>query len=138
MDKPSQYCRTEILGHVLDGTDGNSDEIYAESWKAVLLQCENKLEPSDYEKAVEIKDMQTFHHELDILREQYSNEAPQHVIMLLYPTLPHYEQFSRSFVRMMSEKVEVSMMWGLLFLVIKVRITSHSAVEHFLTEQSSP
>ena len=42
--------------------------------------------------------------------------------MLLYPILPHYEQFSKYFVDMLSEKVETSMMWGLLFLVIKVRL----------------
>lgn len=35
--------------------------------------------------------------------------------------LDHYETFAQFFVSMMSHKIEVSMMWGLLFLVVKVR-----------------
>jgi len=43
--------------------------------------------------------------------------------MLIYPTLDHYEKFAQNFVNMMAKPVDMSMMWGLLFLVFKVRET---------------
>lgn len=106
---------------------GNSDEIYIVSWNAVIEQCKTKLEPGDYKRALEVTDRDTFRSELDKLQAQYTQDAPRHVILLLYPTLPHYEQFSEFFVKMMSEKVETSVMWGLLFLVVKVRVPSSRA-----------
>jgi hypothetical protein len=49
--------------------------------------------------------------------------------MLLYPTLDHDEQFARSFVKIMSNKVEVSMLWGLLSLVIKLSLESQGMID---------
>lgn len=46
--------------------------------------------------------------------------------MLLIPTLDHYEQFANSFVHLMHNEIEVSMMWGLLHLVLKVSLYSTS------------
>jgi hypothetical protein len=55
------------------------------------------------------------------LRTQYSEDTQKRVISLLYPALDNYDQFAVSFVKMMAEAVDVSMLWGLLYLVIKVR-----------------
>ena len=98
-----------------------SDEIYIESWKATLEECKKKLEPSDHQRALEIKTLEDFRLELDKLQKEYREDAPKHVIMLLYPTLDHYDQFTQSFVKMMAQAVETSMLWGLLYLVVKVR-----------------
>lgn len=95
-----------------------------ESWKAVLAQCDKQLEPKDRDKAVEVNNVNDFRTELNrLLDEEYpedNDSAPRHVIMLLLPTLDHYDQFSQSFVKMMSQQVETSMLWGLLYLVLKV------------------
>ena len=69
---------------------------------------------------LEIKEIDTFSKELEKLQTFYPDEGSKHVIMLLYPALIHYERFSTSFVKIMSNKVKTSMIWGLLFLVIKV------------------
>lgn len=56
------------------------------------------------------------------MRARYEGDlAKTEVLMLLIPILGHYDQFAESFVRLMQNKVEVSMMRGLLYLVIKVR-----------------
>jgi hypothetical protein len=41
--------------------------------------------------------------------------------MLVFPVLDQFETFITFFVNMMSKPVDVSMLWGLLFLVITVR-----------------
>ena len=69
-----------------------------------------------------MKNIDRFRTELNRLLDEYPNEAdaPRHVILLLYPTLGHFEQITETFVKMMSQQVETSMLWGLLYLVIKV------------------
>lgn len=63
-----------------------------------------------------MKNVEDFRTELNRLLEDYPDEedAPRHAILLLYPMLDHFEQFTQSFVKMMSQKVETSMLWGLL------------------------
>lgn len=80
------------------------------------------MERLDYERALQVKSAGDFRKELDQLQKEYSTDAPRHVIGLLYPTLDHYDQFAQSFVRMMAQSVETSMLWGLLSLVIKVSL----------------
>ena len=106
-----------------------SDHIYIESWKATLAECEKRLEPGDHARALEIKSTDDFRKELDKMKNEYSDADPVHVIMLLYPALDHYEQFAQYFVKMMSNKVEVSTLWGLLFLVIKLSLESHGTID---------
>lgn len=74
----------------------------------------------DYERASGVNNAEEFKKELDQLKNTYSEEAPLHVIGLLYPALDHYEQFAQSFIKMMARFVEISMLWGLLYLVVKV------------------
>jgi len=91
----------------------------------VLAECDKALEPEDQERAISVKNIDDFRTELDRLLKAYQDEADaaRHVIVLLSPTLDHYEQFTESFVEMMSQKVETSMLWGLLCLVVEVRST---------------
>lgn len=65
---------------------------------------------------------QTFRHGLTSLAHEVHNTQSEHadLLLLVVPTLEHYEQFADSFVALMLNKVDISMMWGLLFLVIKV------------------
>jgi hypothetical protein len=86
-----------------------------------LEQCEKKLEHADHERALEVKTLQDFRLELDKLQQEYPEDAPKHVVLLLCPTLDHYEEFTQSFVKMMSNAVETFPLWSLLFLVIKAR-----------------
>lgn len=96
-----------------------SDEIYIESWKATLSLCEQRLEPTDYERATEVSNIEECKKELDQLQNVYSEDTPLYVIGLLYSTLDHYEQLTRSFIKMMAYAVDLSMIWGLLYLVVK-------------------
>jgi membrane protease subunit (stomatin/prohibitin family) len=75
----------------------------------------------DYKYALQVQDINKFRQELAKLRTQYSEDTQKRVISLLYPALDNYDQFAVSFVKMMAEAVDVSMLWGLLYLVIKVR-----------------
>lgn len=80
-----------------------SDGIYIQSWKGVLRQCEKKLEPDDYERALMVETLETFCDELNKLQALYVAEGPKQVILLLYPALPHCEEFSKSYVKLLSE-----------------------------------
>lgn len=50
---------------------------------------------------------------------------------MLFPAVEHYETFAQSFVSLMAHSVDVSMLWGLLFLVVKV-----SSIPVLLTESN--
>ncbi|KAL8690231.1 MAG: hypothetical protein Q9224_004454, partial [Gallowayella concinna] len=70
-----------------------------ESWKAALDECEKKLEPVDRDRALEVNNMHDFRNELNRLLDEYPDDAdaPRHVvILLLFPTLDHFEQFTQS------------------------------------------
>lgn len=99
-----------------------SDQIYIKSWEATLGQCEKKLEPMDREKAMMLKSAGDFRRELDELQKEFMDESSIQVILLLYPVVGNYEIFATFFVSMMDDAVEVSMMWGLLYLVVRVKI----------------
>jgi len=98
----------------------SSAEIYHQSWAAVLAKCQLKLERNDYTRALAIKTPENFRTALGQMYDENQEEASREVIMLLYPVIDHYESFAKSFVAMMAVSVDVSMMWGLLFLVVKV------------------
>ncbi|KAL8896345.1 MAG: hypothetical protein Q9207_007750 [Kuettlingeria erythrocarpa] len=99
--------------------------------EAALAECDKKLEPIDRERAQEVNNIDDFRNELNRLLDEYPDDAdaPRHVILLLYPTLDHFEQFTQSFVKMMSQKVETCMLWGLLYLVIKLSLESRGTIE---------
>ena len=70
---------------------------------------------------MEIKSVELFRTRLDNMLQQHPEGSPEaDVLLLIIPTLDHYDDFANSFVQLMLNKVDVSMMWGLLFLVIKV------------------
>ncbi|KAF4458057.1 NB-ARC and TPR domain protein [Fusarium austroafricanum] len=98
------------------------DEIYAEAWLAAIAECERKLDPVDYGRALQVKSVQDFRNELVGLT--YADDKPKKAISLIYPTLDHYEAFAQNFVNMMADPVDTSMMWGLLFLVFEVALGS--------------
>jgi hypothetical protein len=98
-----------------------SDKLYIEAWDAALARCREKLEDHDHERALQVKTVDDFCKELQNLEIEFDDEGSLHVIRLLYPILNHYHTFAQFFVEMMAHKIEVSMMWGLLFLVVKVR-----------------
>lgn len=56
--------------------------------------------------------------------DDFPNDPSRHVVMLLIPTIKHYEMFANMFVQIMAQSVDVSMLWGLLFLVVKVQYIS--------------
>jgi len=86
------------------------------------VRCKEKLEQDDHDRALQVKTGDDFRKELGKLESEFTDEGSLHVIRLLYPILDHYETFAQFFVAMMSHNIEVSMMWGLLFLVVKVRL----------------
>jgi hypothetical protein len=48
----------------------------------------------DYERALEVKDIDGFRVKLDKLQREYCENAPRHVVMPLYPILELYDQFA--------------------------------------------
>lgn len=77
-----------------------------------------------------VKSAELFRDQLSSLLENYTQSSEQAgVPLLVIPILEHYEQFANSFVALMRNKVDVSMMWGLLFLVIKVLPPEHLHVQ---------
>ncbi|KAI0139030.1 hypothetical protein F4776DRAFT_47404 [Hypoxylon sp. NC0597] len=104
------------------------DEIYTESWQESVKECERTLERYDYERALQVKSPQNFREELGKLFIEYPDEPSKKAIILIYPTLDHYETFARNFVDMMANPVDTSMMWGLLFLVFKLALGSTGPV----------
>ena len=101
--------------------DIGSDHIYIEAWKSTIARCVERLTNNDFREALAIKSAKLFRSHIEQMLDQYDDGSTEaEVLRLLIPTLEHYDQFSYSFVELMRKEVEVSMMWGLLFLVIKV------------------
>jgi hypothetical protein len=98
----------------------HSDEIYIKCWETALEQCEKKLEGPDYEGAMKMKNANDFRGGLDALRNEFMDETSVQVLLLLYPIVGNYELFATFFVGMMNNAVDTSMMWGLLYLVVRV------------------
>ena len=98
--------------------------IYIQSWQTVISRCETSLERNDHAEALKVQTIESFTRKLrDLQREHTHNVASMQVIGMLYPTLNHYDVFASSFVKMLEHKVETSMLWGLLYLVIKIYIS---------------
>ncbi|KAF0329893.1 transcriptional xre family [Colletotrichum asianum] len=104
------------------------DEIYSQSWRDALKECERTLERHDHERALGVKSIQDFRAELGKLTAEYKDEQSINAIRLIHPTLDHYETFAENFVTMMAHPVDTSMMWGLLFLVFKLALGGTSPV----------
>lgn len=98
-----------------------SDDLFISVWKSVVDQCIHKLEPYDLSEAVQIKNLKHFQTKLHELQLSCSDNDSTIMIGMLYPTLDHYDAMAAAFVAMMHGNVDVSLMWGLLYLVIKVR-----------------
>ncbi|KAI0115622.1 hypothetical protein GGR51DRAFT_503594 [Nemania sp. FL0031] len=110
--------------HSISGKMATYDEIYVESWEEALKECRKRLEGDDRKRALQVKSLQDFRSELESLLKEYPNKPAMKAITLLYPTLEHYETFAQNFVAMMENPVDTSMMWGLLFLVLKLALGS--------------
>ncbi|KAF2116367.1 hypothetical protein BDV96DRAFT_51023 [Lophiotrema nucula] len=104
------------------------DEIYVQSWNEALKECEAKLERGDHERALLVRSLQDFRSELDNLVNEFTDAQSKKAIMLIHPTLDQYETFAKNFVTMMENPVDVSMMWGLLFLVFKLALGDKGSV----------
>lgn len=94
-----------------------------DAWKSVLAQCELQLQqndPADLATALGIRNLDEFRDELAKLEEEQFEEEALTIVRSLVPALDHYDAFARSFVSLMKNQVETSMMWGLLCLVIQV------------------
>lgn len=85
-----------------------------------IAHCHSKLDPPDLALALQVKSAKDFRKELVRLDSQYTGSASQIIIQSLIPALDHYDGFAICFVRLMKNKVETSMMWGLLSLVTQV------------------
>lgn len=94
--------------------------MYRSSWEAALARCRTESEKSDHERALKFKSANDFREALRQLRIEHTDENAKQIILLLFPALPHYEVFAESFISLMAHAVDISMMWGLLFLVVKV------------------
>ncbi|OKL62715.1 hypothetical protein UA08_01361 [Talaromyces atroroseus] len=105
------------------------DRFYIASWEAALAHCTSTLEKNDRQRALKIKTADDFRMSLRQLRVEHPDQNPQEVISMLFPAIEHYETFAGSFVALMAHAVDVSMMWGLLFLVVKLSLESKGTTE---------
>lgn len=92
-----------------------------DAWNSVLAQCKDRLERHQFIAAMGVKTADDFRQILSQL--QTENQGKPQVVNLirnLLPTLGHYELFAATFVNLMKNNVDISMMWGLLSIVIRV------------------
>lgn len=108
-------CQTQRLSLL------SSDLIYVEAWKSALAQCQRDLERDDHADALQVTSARAFRQRLGELKSRHEDVSTIRLVAALYPVLDHYEAFAASFVSVMRNKIGTSMMWGLLFLVVKVR-----------------
>jgi len=123
-------------------TASHSDEIYRQSWHDTLQECERTLERHDRQRALQVKSLQDFRDELDhLLAAEYPehpDEQSRKAILLTHPTLDQYHTFAQNFAGVMACPVDTSIMWGLLFLIFKVRNRLPLAALEALTRASKP
>ena len=82
--------------------------------------CKYKLENDQLCEALKVTSSMEFKAQLELLSHQHKNKLQTQVLYILYMTVPHYEEFAVMFVKMMKRDIDMSMMWGLLYLVVKV------------------
>ncbi|CAG8978830.1 hypothetical protein HYALB_00013204 [Hymenoscyphus albidus] len=66
---------------------------------------------------MEVELIGDFRSALSTLMSEYQDERSAKAILLMYRMLEHYKTFAESFISMMENPVEISMMWGLLSLL---------------------
>ncbi|KAI1087828.1 hypothetical protein F5B19DRAFT_46663 [Rostrohypoxylon terebratum] len=111
-----------------NGCMAMNDEIYTQSWRDAVKQCEITLEKHDYKRALQVKSRQKFREELGQLSNEHPDGQSRKAISLVHPYLDHYDIFAQNFVNMMANPVDTSMMWGLLFLVFKLALGSSGSI----------
>jgi hypothetical protein len=76
-------------------------------------------------EAIKIKTLDDFRTKIETYLSAKStlDDAGKSMIRVLCQTLGPYETFAQDFVNMMQRSVDVSMMWGLLYLVVEVSCT---------------
>jgi uncharacterized membrane protein len=77
---------------------------------------------------LQVKTADDFRIALQQLRIEHPDTSSGEIISMLFPAVEHYEAFAKSFVAVMAHAVGVSMLWGLLYLVIKVSLRSSSDI----------
>jgi hypothetical protein len=66
-----------------------------------------------------VKSASDFRTSLSQLQIEYQDSRSRQVLNSLFPCVDHYETFANLFMSMMANAVDVSLLWGLLFLVVK-------------------
>lgn len=107
------------LGYPTNWVTSDFDALFHQSWKATTDRCKKDLENDELAVALQVKSLSDF---IARLESQHGpgNESQLEVLYLLPFALTHYDTFATMFVKMMKRNVDVSLMWGLLYLVIKV------------------
>jgi len=83
--------------------DSDADDLYFQAWLSVINRCKRELDNDQLAEALIVTSLPDFRSRLDSLQAQH-----------------HYEHFAAIFVKMMKKDMNTSMMWGLLYLVVKV------------------
>ena len=93
-------------------------------WSSTITRCREGLERNELDDALAVVSSQTFRDGLtSLIQKDHSTESEKaDLLFFVVPNLKHYEQFTDLFVDLMLNKADVSMMWGLLFLVIKASV----------------
>ncbi|OTA54149.1 hypothetical protein K449DRAFT_439560 [Hypoxylon sp. EC38] len=116
-----------IVAGVNQSGGRSPDEIYVEAWRSVMVQCNTRLEQPHLLEAVQIRSVDDFHEALAKLQSEHTGD--HEVIAIIHNlrlSLEHYESFAQKFVDLLKNKVEVSMMWGLLSLVVRFSLSFDS------------
>jgi hypothetical protein len=91
-----------------------------------VAYCAQKLEGDDEARARRVKTAEEFRAAVVTLRNECTDESSRQDIMRLCPTIDYYDKFANTFLAIMADAVEISMLWGLLFLVVSVSIPTPS------------
>lgn len=104
------------------GSDENlSSDTYGQIWQQTLADSYDSLEPQDHEQVKVIRSESEFWDAITALQESLPNDKP---ISLSTPSLRlrinQIAKGSRFLTQLLEEPLSTSLLWGLLYLAIKV------------------
>ena len=106
--------------------------LYVEQWEKVSKRCLDSLEEDDVRQILEVNSIQRVRAELDRLQQGSVSNPGLEALSLLNPSLSHLRIFGLFFVESSKYQIDITVLWGMLHLIVQVRVISYYMLVHQL------
>ena len=110
------------------------DTIYVKLWQENVSLYLLQLERQDQMDLKTVKSYQDLQIAVETLRASAGERlrgGGARGFLMLFPAMSQIENFTRSWCKRMSSSIDISALWGLIYLVIKVRSFERVCISSF-------